>query len=82
MQNLTLVIPAKFESESLPIFLDEINDYLCKKIIVLEESDIKTIDAIKKFKEIEILYQQEKGYGAALIEGINNVKTTFFCIHQ
>ena len=28
MQDLTLVIPAKFESESLPIFLNEISDIL------------------------------------------------------
>ena len=37
MQDLTLVIPAKHESESLPIFLKEINQFPCKKIIVLDE---------------------------------------------
>ena len=80
MQDLTLVIPAKYESESLPIFLKEISQLSCKKIIVLDKSDFKTIDAINNFQEIKILYQQEKGYGAALIEGINSVKTNFFCI--
>ena len=82
MQDLTLVIPAKHESESLPIFLKEINQFPCKKIIVLDETDFKTIDAIKNFneKEIEILYQKKMGYGSALIEGINSVNTTFFCI--
>ena len=80
MQDLTLVIPAKHESESLPIFLKEINHFLCKKIIVLDENDLKTIDAIKNFNEIEILYQKKIGYGSALIEGINSVNTTFFCI--
>ena len=78
MQDLTLVIPAKYESESLPIFLKEISQLSCKKIIVLDKSDFKTIDAINNFQEIKILYQQEKGYGAALIEGINSVKTNFF----
>lgn len=80
MKDLTLVIPAKFESESLPIFLKEINKLSCKKIIVLDRSDFKTINVIKNFKEIEILYQQKEGYGAALIEGINSVDTLFFCI--
>ena len=80
MQDLTLVIPAKYESESLPIFLKEISQFSYKKIIVLDRNDFKTIDAIKNFKKIEILHQQQKGYGAALIEGINSVKTIFFCI--
>ena len=36
MQDLTLVIPAKYESESLPIFSNEISNLECKKLIVLE----------------------------------------------
>jgi hypothetical protein len=80
MQDLTLVIPAKHESESLPIFLKEINQFPCKKIIVLERNDLKTIDVIKNFNEIEILFQKKMGYGSALIEGIDSVNTTFFCI--
>ena len=44
------------------------------------KNDFKTIDAIKDFNEIEILYQKKGGYGSALIEGINSVNTTFFCI--
>ena len=47
MKNLTLVIPAKNERDSLPKVLDEIKDYDCKIIVVLESSDIETIDAIK-----------------------------------
>lgn len=80
MQDLTLVIPAKHESESLPIFLKEINQFPCKKIIVLDRNDLKTIDVIKNFNEIEILFQKKMGYGSALIEGIDSVNTTFFCI--
>ena len=52
MNNLTLIIPAKKESESLPIFINELKNYDCKKIIVLQENDIETIEAIKEFKEI------------------------------
>ena len=80
MQDLTLIIPAKFESESLPIFLNEISNLNCKKLVILEKTDNLTIDSIKTFSEVEILYQNKKGYGAALIEGIKNTKTDFFCI--
>jgi len=80
MQDLTLVIPAKYESESLPIFLNELSNLDCRKLIVLESSDEETINSINGFKDIEILYQKNKGYGSALLEGVNFTKTKFFCI--
>ena len=52
MKNLTLIIPAKNESESLPTVLTELGDFECKIIIVLDKNDIETINSIK---EIEIL---------------------------
>ena len=55
MNDLTLVIPAKFESESLPLVLTEIKNLKCKKLIVLEESDLDTINAAKKF-DCELLF--------------------------
>tara|TARA_B100001057_G_scaffold79517_1_gene74678 strand:+ start:998 stop:1669 length:672 start_codon:yes stop_codon:yes gene_type:complete len=79
MKNLTLVIPAKREKESLPDVLEELKKYEFKILVVLEENDIETIEAIKKF-DCEILYQKNKGYGDALIHGINNVQTELFCI--
>ena len=79
MKNLTLVIPAKHEGDSLPKVLEEIKDYDCKTIVVLERSDIETINATKNFS-LDIIYQSGKGYGDALIEGINNVKTDYLCI--
>ena len=36
MKNLTLIIPAKQESESLPNVLKEIHDLDCEIIIILE----------------------------------------------
>ena len=79
MDNLTLVIPAKKEAESLPSVLKEIENLKCKKIVVLEETDIETIESIKNY-EIELIYQQGIGYGNAIITGINNVKTDYLCI--
>tara|TARA_B100000674_G_C37911868_1_gene948983 strand:- start:553 stop:1224 length:672 start_codon:yes stop_codon:yes gene_type:complete len=80
MSNLTLLIPAKSESESLPIFLEELKSYNHNKLIILDEKDVKTIDSIKPFENIDILNQKKSGYGNALIEGINHIKTEFFCI--
>ncbi len=81
MKNLTLVIPAKNESESLPLVLKEIFDLELELQIkvCLEKKDVQTIDAIQNF-DIEIFYQNRTGYGSALIEGINSVETEFFCI--
>ena len=79
MENLTLVIPAKNEKESLPIVLNELKKFNIKILIVLEKNDLETIDSIKNFN-CDILYQSNKGYGDALIEGINNTKTKYFCI--
>ena len=79
MINLTLVIPAKKEAESLPSVLKEIENFNCKKIIILEESDKETIESIKKF-DVQLIYQKGKGYGNAIISGINNVDTEYLCI--
>ena len=79
MQNLTLIIPAKNESESLPSVLDELKKYNCKIMVVLEKNDEPTINSIKDY-DLQIIYQSGKGYGNALIEGINNVTTEFLCI--
>jgi len=79
MKNLTLLIPAKYESESLPKVLEEIKGYDCEVIIVLESSDTKTINVAKNY-DCKILYQSKKGYGNALIEGMNNVQTEYLCI--
>ena len=80
MNDLTLIIPAKREAESLPIFLKEIENYECKKLVVLQKEDIETKKSIENIKNIEIHEQNNNGYGNALIEGINSVKTEYCCI--
>ena len=79
MKNLTLVIPAKQEKESLPKVLNELKKYKVKKIVVLEKKDIDTIKSIQNFN-CKILFQKNNGYGAAIIEGIKTVRTKYFCI--
>ena len=79
MKNLTLLIPAKQEAESLPLVLEELKNSECKELIVLDKNDTETINSIKKF-DCEILFQKNKGYGSALIEGINKIETEYTCI--
>tara|TARA_B100000945_G_scaffold283074_1_gene251884 strand:- start:463 stop:1137 length:675 start_codon:yes stop_codon:yes gene_type:complete len=80
MNDLTLIIPTKKEAESLPVFLKEIEKLDYKKLIVLQKEDIETKVSIKNFENIEIIEQKNNGYGNALIEGINKVKTNYCCI--
>ena len=79
MKDLTLVIPAKNEPESLPYVLMELEKLNVKFLIVLEKTDYITINAIEKFKS-NIIFQVNKGYGDAIILGIQNVKTKYFSI--
>jgi len=79
MKNLTLIIPAKNEAESLPTVLDELKKYALKISVVLHKSDLNTIEAIKDYP-ISIIYQDNKGYGDALIKGIYSCKSDYFSI--
>ena len=80
MKNLTLIIPAKYEHDSLPIFLNELKEFNCKIIIVMEESDIKTRESLKNFSNVNIIFQKKKGYGSAIREGIDKSGTEYSCI--
>ena len=42
VRDLTLIIPTKNEVESLPIFLKELVNFECSKLIVLQKEDLKT----------------------------------------
>ena len=79
MHDLTLVIPAKNEKESLPSVLQELKSFNLKVLIVLEESDKDTINSISNY-DCKLVFQKNKGYGDALIMGINEVTTKYFCI--
>ena len=79
MKNLTLVIPAKNEEECLPKVLTELNNFDCKKIVIIQKNDLGTLEAAKNF-DCKIVKQIDHGFGNALIEGIREVKTDFLCI--
>ena len=80
MKNLTLIIPAKYEADSLPIFLDELKGFECQIIIVLSKEDISTEKSINLKDNIRIIHQKKEGYGRALIDGFNASTTEYSCI--
>ena len=79
MSELTLIIPAKNEAESLPQVLNELKDLDVKIKVVLHQKDILTINSIKSFN-CEIVFQKNEGFGDALIQGISETHTKYFCI--
>ena len=76
--NLTLVIPAKERTDCLLHVLKELKNFKINKIIVVPKEDV--IPSDWKFEQMKVINQKNSGYGNALIEGINEVKTDFFCI--
>ena len=83
MKDLTLIIPAKNEPESLPIVLNSLQNLNCKIIISLDEKDSETINSTRKINfedKIKFFYQSGSGYGNSLREAISSCETKFFCI--
>ena len=60
MKNLTLIIPAKYEADSLPIFLEELKGFDCQIIIVLSKEDISTEKSINLKDNIQIIHQKKR----------------------
>ena len=79
MNKITLVIPAKNEEESLVYVLRELKNFKCKKILIVTSINNKILKLRNKYK-FELIVQKKNGYGSAIIEGINNVKTEYTCI--
>ena len=78
LSDLTLVIPAKEETDCLSHVLEELQNYNFQKIIVIPTN--ASLPNNWTFQNIKIINQNKNGYGNALLEGIENVKTKYFCI--
>ena len=59
MKNLTLVIPAKKEKESLPKVINELKKYDLKILVVLEKNDLETINSISNF-DCQLVFQKKR----------------------
>ena len=79
MHDLTLIIPAKSEKESLPYVLEDLKNINCNITVSLKSSDVDTINSIKDYN-VKIYYQSGNGYGNSLTEAINNCDTKYFCV--
>ena len=79
MNDLTLIIPAKNEKESLPRVLQDLKNYDYQVIVSLQKNDIETKNSIKNF-DVIIHQQAGMGYGNSITEGINKCSTKYFCI--
>ena len=81
MNNLTLLIPVKNEKESLGIFFKKLEKFNYKKLVIVDKNDKTNYqELIKKSKNIKIYTSKKTGYGSALIEGINQINSKYFCI--
>ena len=81
MNEISLIIPAKKEPNALPLVLEEIKkkNYNFKIIVVLDKNDDETFSSIKNL-DCKIIWQTKKGYGNAIVEGINHSETKYSCI--
>lgn len=79
MNRITLVIPAKNEEESLKFVLSELDNLKYKKILIVTRINSEILKLKKKYK-FKLIIQKKNGYGNAIIEGLNAVKTPYACI--
>ena len=83
MREISLIIPAKNEVESLGVVLEELKSYkfINEIIIVVDNEKDNSIQVAKKY-DTKIIIQTNSGYGAAIIEGFKNAKNEFGCIYN
>ena len=82
MNKVSIIIPTLNEAESLNILLSEINvlnfkDLIEEIIIVDANSTDETQKIAIKYNCKLIIEKEKKGYGAAIIDGINNSNSTY-----
>tara|TARA_B100000131_G_C17856321_1_gene508098 strand:- start:8 stop:697 length:690 start_codon:yes stop_codon:yes gene_type:complete len=82
MNKVTIIIPTKNEEESLKVLLNEINnlhfkDIIYETIIVDANSTDGTHEIAKKYQCKIIVEKEKKGYGSAIIDGMNSSKSMY-----
>ena len=78
LSNLTLLIPAKEETDCIYQVLTELQSFNFQKIIVIPTNT--SLPSNWTFQNLKIINQSKNGYGNALLEGIKRVETKYFCI--
>ena len=78
MKDITLIIPAKNESENIGVVIDQIEKLSLDYFVILDKKDNQTSDAVKN--KDKIIFQDSHGFGNAILSGVKNLKTKYFCI--
>jgi len=82
-KDITLLIPANNEKESIKFVLQELSDknILTEVLIVVDNENDNTLEEIKSYN-VKSIISNKKGYGNALIRGISACQTQFVCIYN
>ncbi|MEN3013349.1 MAG: glycosyltransferase family 2 protein [Endomicrobiia bacterium] len=78
--EVSVVLPCLNEEESIETCIKKIKDVFEKEniqgeiIVVDNGSTDKSIEIVKKHKDVKLLFESQKGYGAALRKGIENAE--------
>ena len=78
MKDITLIIPAKNESENIGVVINQIEKLSFNYFIILDKKDNQTLEAVKN--KDKIIFQDAHGFGNAILSGVKNLKTKYFCI--
>lgn len=81
--EVSIVLPCLNEEKSIEICIKKIKDIFEKEkingeiIIVDNGSTDKSVEIVKKYPEVKLLFESQKGYGSALRKGIDNAEGKF-----
>ena len=82
--DLTILIPCKNDKINLNNVIKDIKSIHTdiNILVVVEKKEDFDQEILINFINVSCIVQSQSGYGAALIEGINNIDTKFFIIHN
>tara|TARA_B100000768_G_scaffold47042_1_gene45847 strand:- start:471 stop:1151 length:681 start_codon:yes stop_codon:yes gene_type:complete len=82
--DLTILIPCKNDKLNLKYVIHDIKSKYpeIKILVVSANQDDFDISILNEYSNLSHIIQKKNGYGAALIEGIDHITTSFFIIHN
>ena len=79
MNKVTIIIPTLNEADSLKVLLEEINKLpfkeLIEETIIVDANSTDDTQTVAKKYQCKLILEKDKGFGAAIIEGIFNSKS-------
>ena len=78
--NTTVIILTKNEVDSINFTIEELRKNKIENILVVDANSTDgTLDYLKE-KKIDFIIQKNKGYGAAILEGVSMVKSEYLSV--